>query len=788
MLMLFSFSLLLAQPVMKLKIDSPSSIQGDYFVQHAAFGYDCNQTISGDIMIIDDGTSDASWGCSSAQNDLTGKIALIDRGGCNFSLKAWNAQEAGAVAVIICNSEPGSFLMTPGLHGDEVTVHTVLMTQEDCNTIKAEIPGASATLHMIDAEEDRTPVVWSEDFNDGMDGWTTTTKTKDDEVFFWSDHGFTTWTGFDVIQGLPNSYCTGAVGFPSGWYQTGKTGVDTLAADGPPYPEYSAELISPMIDLSGEADLLSLKFDQKIRRLNPNSGSNFTFVAYSTDGGENYSDPIPVNTDVEIFDRVNSTVKVNIPEINGHSQVRIKFMYEMDYYYWIIDNVRIVKREDNNLAVTSFYGISPYTNIPISQVDSIYFVGDIVNTGAKTQPNVVFDVSMAKDNNELLYEKKEFDSLEPDSSFENQIFVKSFMPTDKGEYVGNYTVSSDNEDFDNSDNKKTFRFTVTDSIYAKETGRTRRLRPVDEAWSIGNPHSWVIGNVFHIVNNKDSNGEELVCKSIIIGISNPKDLKNQSILALLYKWNDENGDGIGNPGELTEVGVRDYEFTGKEEDQLMIEFELYDSEDEDGNEVVNLEADQDYIAVLQYTDETPKTTKDDLYVEASEDYNYRAQIYLNTPTNIAVETAGAIFNYGFGVGEPRYGTVVGILDDKSALFSDIDYQTNYFRMNITPVIRMKIVPISNILSQKDLVFEHKLNIYPNPASETIRVEFDLKKSLPFLKVNMIDLSGKVLFSNKYNNFSQKNLDFSTSKLPNGIYQMQFISQKGMTTRKFVVLH
>ncbi len=776
-----------AQPLMELRIDSPSSIQGTYVVRHAAFGYDCEKMISGALAFIDDGTSNPTEGCSPAQNDLTGKIAMIDRGSCNFSLKAWNAQEAGAVAVIICNSKPtANFLMTPGLHGDEIDVHTVLMSLEDCNTIRAAVPGATATLKMVEAEEDLLPVVWSEDFNDGMDGWLTTTQNNEDENFFWSDTGFTTWTGYTVKMGLPNSYCTGAVGFPSGWYQTGKTGIDTLAAPGPPYPDYSAELISPIIDLSGESNLLSLKFDQKIRRLNANSGSVFTYVAYSIDGGENYSDPIPINEDVETFVIVDNTVKVNLSAINGHSEVRIKFMYEMDYYYWIIDNVRIVQREDNNLEVTSFYGISPYTQIPESQVFPINFVGDIRNTGAQDQTNIVFDIDISKDGNQLLYEKKDFSVIQPDSSKENLIFEKSFTPSEKGLYTGTYNVSASEVDFDVSDNKKVFNFEVTDSIFAKETGSTRGLAPVARLWTNGNPHSWAIGNVFHIVNNQTAMGEPIVCKSISVGISNPSKLGGQSLIVLLYKWDDSDHNGDANPGELTEVGIGAYDLTGEEDNDEIIEFVLEDSE-EDDNELVNLEANQDYIAVLQYTDETPEITTDNLLISASEAYNYRAQIFLNTPDDIAVESSETSESKGFGVGEPRYGTVVAVLNNTSETFIDLDYRTNFFRMYITPVIRMKIVPQSNILSNIELSNENKMTIYPNPASDDIQVHIDLTQSVEDAQLDIVDLSGKVLLTNHLSKIKSRDLGINVSKLPEGVYHLQLTTESGRKSVKFVVI-
>lgn len=44
-----------------------------------------------------------SLGCEAIVTDLTGKIAVIRRGGCNFTSKVQNAQNAGAVGAIIVN-------------------------------------------------------------------------------------------------------------------------------------------------------------------------------------------------------------------------------------------------------------------------------------------------------------------------------------------------------------------------------------------------------------------------------------------------------------------------------------------------------------------------------------------------------------------------------------------------------------------------------------------------------------------------------------------------------------
>ncbi len=61
--------------------------------------------ITGDLVVADDGTISSDEGCSPLINgvDVAGKIAVILRGSCNFTVKIQNAQDAGAIAVIVAN-------------------------------------------------------------------------------------------------------------------------------------------------------------------------------------------------------------------------------------------------------------------------------------------------------------------------------------------------------------------------------------------------------------------------------------------------------------------------------------------------------------------------------------------------------------------------------------------------------------------------------------------------------------------------------------------------------------
>jgi subtilisin family serine protease len=60
---------------------------------------------------------------------LTGKIALIERGVCNFSDKVYNAQQAGALGAVIYNPAGNETLITmgAGVHAEDVTINSVLV-------------------------------------------------------------------------------------------------------------------------------------------------------------------------------------------------------------------------------------------------------------------------------------------------------------------------------------------------------------------------------------------------------------------------------------------------------------------------------------------------------------------------------------------------------------------------------------------------------------------------------------------------------------------------------------
>ena len=124
----------------KLTINTAGPAAGDYIVGVADFGPQLF-LLTADIVLVNEGGS--SLGCTAISADLTGKIALVDRGSCGFAVKAKNAQNAHAAGVIIANNAAGVINMTGGDATNTIPVMSV--SQSDGTKLKTGI--AAGTLN-----------------------------------------------------------------------------------------------------------------------------------------------------------------------------------------------------------------------------------------------------------------------------------------------------------------------------------------------------------------------------------------------------------------------------------------------------------------------------------------------------------------------------------------------------------------------------------------------------------------------------------------------------------------
>jgi hypothetical protein len=131
-----------------LTVNSPAVIAGAYEVGAAAFGPPLSSPgITGNIVQALDAANAAGPttfdACSPISNgaSVAGNIALVDRGTCGFTVKVKNAQDAGAIAVVVADNAAGG--PPAGLGGADptITIPAVRITLADGNKIKAQLAG-----------------------------------------------------------------------------------------------------------------------------------------------------------------------------------------------------------------------------------------------------------------------------------------------------------------------------------------------------------------------------------------------------------------------------------------------------------------------------------------------------------------------------------------------------------------------------------------------------------------------------------------------------------------------
>ena len=142
----------LALGVPTLTVSAPAAIAGEYLIGPAAFGPAFPTTpLSAPVVLGLDAVEvggTATNGCSPLTNaaEVAGKIVLVDRGLCTFNIKVKNAQDAGAVAVLVADNVAGTPPANLAGTDPTITIPSGRITLADGNIFKANLAGLVAAL------------------------------------------------------------------------------------------------------------------------------------------------------------------------------------------------------------------------------------------------------------------------------------------------------------------------------------------------------------------------------------------------------------------------------------------------------------------------------------------------------------------------------------------------------------------------------------------------------------------------------------------------------------------
>lgn len=138
----------------RVTIVSPSNIAGVLRYNIANDGNGGPNEWGGSIIAnpvnnIEIAKADPYEACAPLTSAVNGKVALIKRNNCEFGAKALEAQNAGAVAVIIVNNSSGPPVgMGAGAKGTSVTIPVIMISDVDGAAIEAALGSGSVTVSM----------------------------------------------------------------------------------------------------------------------------------------------------------------------------------------------------------------------------------------------------------------------------------------------------------------------------------------------------------------------------------------------------------------------------------------------------------------------------------------------------------------------------------------------------------------------------------------------------------------------------------------------------------------
>lgn len=129
-----------------LTVNAPSGIGPFNTYETTNFGTAITSAITSDVVLVNDGSTAPTLGCNAlTAGSLTGKIALIRRGTCTFVTKVKNAQDAGAIAVIVMNNVEGTPVPMGGTDAT-ITIPSVMISKADGDLLETAVNSGTVNI------------------------------------------------------------------------------------------------------------------------------------------------------------------------------------------------------------------------------------------------------------------------------------------------------------------------------------------------------------------------------------------------------------------------------------------------------------------------------------------------------------------------------------------------------------------------------------------------------------------------------------------------------------------
>lgn len=519
-----------------------------------------------------------------------------------------------------------------------------------------------------------------------------------------------------------------------------------------------ANLETGVINLVGHPTV-DLLFTQYYRRFAGAGGVQSvpaTYLDFSTDGGVTWAGNVTLNAGIAVNSATtrNSAIAVSIGQYVGNqANVKIRFRFEGDYYFWQMDDMKIISTPKNRMTFIAGSDGSPAQDIvygatqesarmgrmTLKQVRPIAFDANCFNSGQNAQTNVKLQMKIFNATTGAMVQTINSPIIASlasgDTATWNQLntYTTSWTPSAVGRYDFTYNLVSDSVSIASDTLGSVF---VTDSVMSLDNGNWNN--------SIGassNTTQWGDGSQM-------TNMQELVNDEMLFG-------------ARVYL------SSTSQAGAIMELAVYDssaFGTTGFDANKLV----AYGQRVLTASDVTN-----GYVA---YNFADTVTGRGVVLNFSNIGYYFNLTMFNNAGANTLLIRNDQTF-------AARSGTKYMYLAALSAWYSGYSNSKTFNNLWIHSIN----CPATNAAScMTTSVGENPLNevvLAPNPASDFVNVNFGLLYGEHAVEV--LDLSGKVVRSTKV--MADANVPIFVGDLQRGLYLVRIAKGGDVKTFKVSVL-
>jgi hypothetical protein len=595
-------------------------------------------------------------------------------------------------------------------------------------------PGTYIHARNASNPADREIYIWSEDFADGIP--TTWNNSGAPTLAVWEYRGPSTnpnqlvgsrgscLPDGNVGEAMTSSTASnGFVIFDSNYWDNNLNPctVDNFGTGQAPGPHLSY-LTTPSINLSGFPNSV-LEFEQYIRYYLGN-----TRVEISIANGP--WEVLYTNILEQGITTANTqTVRMPLPASAGNqSNVQLRFVYDGLYYFWQLDDIRIVQGYANDLIIeNSSYGdfdlnnpdhttgfeMMEYTQYPSAFAPLVHLESNVFNLGTNVQTNVALNARIINDNSGVLIFESNSPILADLSSGADSVLVAGEFQIDPTvSHYSAYFNSLQTETDENILNQiEWLQFDVTPVTYARDENSLGSMFLPSEAYADA---PYEMGAVYLL----PSSGQQLHSVSVAIGEGTTLP---SSVYATVFPFSLATGIGAAiattQDFAITEADIN--AFGGAS------------------------------MKVLSF--DTPLNLSQGLYL-------------------VAVGSPNSAFQAVIGLS--------GKSEDLSAWVRFNNSNNDLFYLTRTPMIRMNFGVVSDVTEQS---FGQSFQVYPNPASESLSILLN-EKELALIEI--FDQTGRRIRSQKSNTEVLK-IEMNVSDFSAGIYTVKVIQANHSSSQIFI---